>query len=200
MPTRPVTQPSRRSIGAQRNPETRDAVLDAAEQVLTERGLSGFTIEAVARAARAGKPTIYKWWGSKAALLLEVYDRNKIAEFHPNTGSVRRDVAGLLVNLMDHWEGSSAGPVFRSIVAEAQANADARHALDAYLQDLSRYIAVMIGRGIPRGELPPEADCTLMAEMISALALQRLLSGRSLSVKEAGLTADTLLAGFTQPA
>ena len=63
----------RRSIGARRNPESAEAILEAAEAVLLESGYAGFSIEAVARKARAGKPTIYRWWPSKAALLLDVY-------------------------------------------------------------------------------------------------------------------------------
>ena len=67
----------RRSIGARRNPESADAILQAAEAILTERGTAGFSIEAVAKRARAGKPTIYRWWPSRTALLLDVYQRRK---------------------------------------------------------------------------------------------------------------------------
>ena len=62
----------RRSIGSRRNPETQEAILEAAEALLLEGGVAGFSIEAVARRARAGKPTIYRWWPNKTALLLEV--------------------------------------------------------------------------------------------------------------------------------
>src|SRR5690554_2407569 len=61
------------SIGARRSPETETAILDAAEALLREGGLAGFSIEGVARRARAGKPTIYRWWPNKTRLLLDVY-------------------------------------------------------------------------------------------------------------------------------
>ncbi len=64
---------ARRSIGAQRNPDSERAILDAARDLLAEEGLAGFSIEAVARRARAGKPTIYRWWPDKTRLLLAVY-------------------------------------------------------------------------------------------------------------------------------
>ena len=52
-------QPGKRtSIGARRNPATEEAILQAAEAILQEGDLAGFSIEAVARRARAGKPTI----------------------------------------------------------------------------------------------------------------------------------------------
>ena len=42
----------RTSIGAQRNPASEDAILTAAAEILTEGGLSAFSIEAVARRAK----------------------------------------------------------------------------------------------------------------------------------------------------
>ena len=67
----------RRSIGARRNPETEEAILEAAEAIMAEEGIAGFSIEAVAKRARAGKPTIYKWWPGKTALLLDLLERER---------------------------------------------------------------------------------------------------------------------------
>ena len=69
----------RASIGSHRNPESHAAILDAAAALLAEHGYAGVTFEAVARRAGAGKPTLYRWWPNKAALLIEVYDREKVA-------------------------------------------------------------------------------------------------------------------------
>ena len=54
-----IADAGRKSIGARRNPDSADAILDAAEAVLAEAGYAGFSIEAVARRARAGKPAFY---------------------------------------------------------------------------------------------------------------------------------------------
>ena len=59
---------------------------------MAEEGIAGFSIEAVAKRARAGKPTIYKWWPGKTALLLDVYHRRKPAQVHMDTGTVEGDV------------------------------------------------------------------------------------------------------------
>ena len=75
METITVAPARRTSIGAQRNPDSEEAILAAAEAILIEEGFAAFSIEAVARRAKAGKPTIYRWWPSKAALLLDVYHR-----------------------------------------------------------------------------------------------------------------------------
>ncbi|MEO1420282.1 MAG: TetR/AcrR family transcriptional regulator, partial [Pseudomonadota bacterium] len=108
----------RRSIGAKRNPASAEAILDAAENLLAERGLRGFTIEEVARRARAGKPTIYKWWSSKAALLLDVYQRQKTIAFQ-DTGNLEDDIVAFITAITIHWRDTPAGAVFRSVIAEA---------------------------------------------------------------------------------
>ena len=110
-----IADPARKSIGARRNPDSAEAILEAAEAVLIEAGYAGFSIEAVARRARAGKPTIYRWWPSKAALLLEVYQRQKRVDI-PDTGkpgggsrrlpdqsvhALARDIVGQRVQVAD---------------------------------------------------------------------------------------------------
>ena len=85
-------------------------------------------IEAVARRAKAGKPTIYRWWPSKAALLLDVYHRQKGETFYPDTGNTRGDLTAFLETLLGFWK-KSGGEVFRSIIAEAQSDPAALEAL-----------------------------------------------------------------------
>ncbi len=127
------TKPARRSIGATRNPESEAAILAAAEAVLLENGLNGFSIEAVAKRARAGKPTIYRWWPSQAALLLDVYHCRKRTSFvFPDTGNIREDLHAYLTGILATWREGTGGEVFRSVVAKAQGDRDALAALSAY--------------------------------------------------------------------
>src|SRR5690606_2457230 len=101
------TQPeSRRSIGAARNPESHAAILEAAEAILAEQGCAGFATEAGARRAKAGKPTSYRWWPSKAHLLLEVYTRLKENMLEPETGVLEDDLRIFLTNLLAFGAGS----------------------------------------------------------------------------------------------
>jgi len=113
------TEP-RRSIGATRNPESQRAILEAARALVIEEGVGGFSIEAVARRAQAGKPTIYRWWPSKAALLLDVYIGLKDELQDPPPGSLGATVEGFLANLLRFWATTDAGPIYRSVLAQSQ--------------------------------------------------------------------------------
>lgn len=168
---------ARKSIGARRNPDSADAILDAAEAVLLEAGYSGFSIEAVARRARAGKPTIYRWWPSKAALLINVYQRQKRFAY-PDTGSLEGDLAAFFRDLFANWRDTPSGSIFRSIIAEAQSDEAAASALAEYAESRRTQTAQMIERAKTRGEVAAGIDATLVADILSSFAWARLLTGR----------------------
>ncbi|KQT47997.1 TetR/AcrR family transcriptional regulator [Devosia sp. BK] len=170
---------TRRSIGARRNPASQEAILDAAQEILNEEGIAGFSIEAVARRARAGKPTIYRWWPNRTLLMLDVYQRFKNARGFPDTGSVRGDLISLLENhLLGFWKDSLCGTVYRAIIAEAQNDADAAAALFAYQTERKKTTAVIIERAKARGELAPEVNGELIIDMIISFAWHQLLINR----------------------
>jgi len=169
--------PGRKSIGAKRNPESADAIIEAAEAVLREAGYSGFSIEAVARRARAGKPTIYRWWPSKAALLIEVYQRQKRVET-PDTGNIEDDLVGFLKNLFAHWRDTPSGNVFRSLIAEAQSDAAAAAALADYSKGRRSHTGRIVERARMRNEVAADVDAEIVADMIASYAWRHLLTDR----------------------
>ena len=170
---------SRRSIGARRNPASQEAILDAAEDLLRESGIAGFSIEAVARRARAGKPTIYRWWPHRTALMLDVYKRFKNSRNFPDTGSLRGD---LLVFLQDHllgfWNEGLCGTAYRAVVAEAQTDPEAAKLLNAYQADRKAHSARIVERAKARGEVPEETDAALLMDLVVSYAWHQLLLGQ----------------------
>nr|WP_233280861.1 TetR/AcrR family transcriptional regulator [Devosia oryziradicis] len=168
----------RRSIGARRNPDTERAILDAAEAIMAEEGIARFSIEAVAKRARAGKPTIYKWWPDKTKLLLDVYHRQKPASVHMDTGTVEGDVFAFLTGVFAHWGDTGAGQVFRFVVAEAQRDEAAAESLRAYSAERRLQSGQIFQRGIDRGELAADVNVGLCADMLAGFIWQRLLTGR----------------------
>jgi AcrR family transcriptional regulator len=171
---------TRRSIGARRNPASQEAILDAAQAVLSESGIAGFSIEAVARRARAGKPTIYRWWPHRTALMLDVYKRFKNAKAFPDTGSLRGDLVSFLGDhLLGFWNGSLCGTVYRAVVAEAQTDQEAAKVLNAYHADRKAYSGRIVERAKARGEVPADTDAALVMDLVVSYAWHQLLLGRT---------------------
>lgn len=64
---------SPRGPGRPRSDVSRAALLDAAYWQVSQLGYARVSAEAIAKAAGAGKQTLYRWWPSKARLVLEAF-------------------------------------------------------------------------------------------------------------------------------
>ena len=188
-------QTARRSIGATRNPDSERAILEAARELLAEKGISGFSIEAVARRARAGKPTIYRWWPDKTRLLLAVYAGIKRDLVDPDTGSLEGDIAGPLRNIIGFWRDTEAGRIFRSVLAESQNDEEAHAALVNYHLARRRQTAALFARPYPGATPLTETAAEDLAELVVAFALAQLMLG-SLDLGEAEF--DRIAAHFAR--
>lgn len=65
------TPESRRRVGPKRSEASTTAVLAAAYTELSEQGWRGFSVDRVAKNARASKQTVYRWWKTPACLALQ---------------------------------------------------------------------------------------------------------------------------------
>ncbi|MBN9886811.1 TetR/AcrR family transcriptional regulator [Salipiger abyssi] len=185
----------RASIGARRNPETEAAVLDAATEILAEKGISGVTMEAVAKRARAGKATLYRWWPTRGALLMAVYRRRKQEICNPDTGTLEGDVKAVLESLFVHWSRPE-GRVFRHIIAASQSDDDLREALEAYRMERLAHLGEIFERAAQRGVLSDDVPAQEMARAVMGMAWLHLLVGR-LDADAAGI-ARTLVRGWAK--
>jgi len=67
---------------------TRQAILQAARRLFAERGYAAATIEAIATEADLAVPTVYKHFGSKRRLLVELIDETINVRVPPQLGAV----------------------------------------------------------------------------------------------------------------
>lgn len=84
--------------GRPRSAATTAAILEGAYQLMATTGLAATTIDAIAKHSNVSKMTIYKWWPSREALLIDAFlDQASRAVPLPAAGSpvarVRRHVA-----------------------------------------------------------------------------------------------------------
>ena len=61
--------------GRPRSAETEQAILESAYSLMASEGLAATTIDAVARESGVSRMTIYKWWPSREALLIDAFLR-----------------------------------------------------------------------------------------------------------------------------
>ncbi|GIF20295.1 AcrR family transcriptional regulator [Actinoplanes tereljensis] len=81
-----------------RGTELEDAILDAAWEVLTEHGYSGFTYEAIAARAGTSRPVLYRRWPQREDMLMATLRKFWISQpvTVPDLGDLRDDAIGYL--------------------------------------------------------------------------------------------------------
>lgn len=62
--------------GRPRSTAAEIAILDAAYGLIVSKGLAAATMDAIARASKVSKMTVYKWWPSREALLIDAFLRH----------------------------------------------------------------------------------------------------------------------------
>lgn len=165
MPEQNAKTERRASIGARRNPATEAAIIAAARDLLEERGYAGFSFDEVARRAGAGKPTLYRWWPTRADLLMEVYSAEKAATMTaPDTGTLPGDLLAYTRALWAFWRDTPTGRAFRGLIAEAQSGEAAQVLLrEKFLPERLKDVRAMFERAASRKEIAADAIEDLIA-------------------------------------
>jgi AcrR family transcriptional regulator len=188
-----------RGPGRPRDPRHDRAILEATLEMLQEQGYGGLTIEGVAARAGVGRPTIYRRWPSKPALVVAALVQSpRLALPAPNTGSLRRD----LIAVQRHQVELMSTPDTRRITAGLIADlADDPELADTYL---SQYVAPrratvwqVLQRGVERGELAADVDLAFIYDLlVGPLFMRAVVWGQPLPPDAAEQTAGVILTAF----
>ena len=156
----------------------KQAILDAALELLMEVGYDRLSMDALAEKAHAGKATIYRHWSGKAQVVAEAVHRMKaggVPNAFPSTGSLRGDLLAALDQI-----ACSASDVDAAIIAGVMSAMRS----DPELAELVRSQVLdskkgefngIIDRAVRRGELPQGGSAELVEEVISALLINQLV-------------------------
>lgn len=158
--------------------ESHAAIMDAVYELLQERSVRNLTMDAVAKRAGVGKPTLYKWWPSKAALVFAMF-HERLAGRPDATDDLTAEAAirAKLRHLIGAFTGLF-GKVIAELIAEGQSN-------ESILRELyDRHIGVRrastiadIERGKASGEFSADVNPELLIDAIFAPVYYRLLLG-----------------------
>jgi AcrR family transcriptional regulator len=171
---RPAAAP--RSGGRPRRDQAdRGGVITAAVlEVVFERGLSGVTMEGIARRAGVAKTTIYRRWPNRDAMIVEALSTIPRAFEPPDTGRVREDlrlmVAAAAGSGLVGLAGS--GGMARLIIAAASDRRYWRIAMDPWCELVRR----VLERGRERGEIRSDLDIELAVDLLMGAFVFPVLS------------------------
>ncbi|MDR7170953.1 AcrR family transcriptional regulator [Nocardia kruczakiae] len=194
-PRQPDSPPERAHTGRRRNEATRRAILDAALAQLAGSDGGSVTVDSIAAAAGVGKQTIYRWWPSKGAVLLDaLLERARRSVPTPDTGSVRTDLLAVADSTFTGAQQVSTAPALRALVREAARDPHLAELLREFTAARRAAVRDILERAITRGELPAETDADLLVDLLYGLFWYRFLLGHApLDHTTATRLVDTLL-------
>jgi len=165
----------------------RAAVLDAAREALSESGIDGLDLADVARRAQVGKTTVYRRWGTVAALVADLLeDMAEQTLPRVETGSVLKDLTANARVVRETLADARQGPLFRAMIAAATCDERTARALHRFYEVRVREWAPCVEQAVERGELPPGTDAHEVVRAVAAPLYYRLLaSGQPLDEEAA---------------
>lgn len=174
------------------------AVFSAAEEVLYSEGYMNFRIADVAQKAGVNETSIYRRWGTKEALLLEMLTQRAEQTMPiPDTGSLRTDLLAFLRDTLVTAQ-TPLGMALIQIGLLSTQRPELVPYRKLYWERRSAVMSAIFERAVARHELQRQYDPTFLMEFTSGPILARLLiSGQPLSEDFAVRIVDSLLGSMS---
>jgi AcrR family transcriptional regulator len=138
-----------------RGAELEAAVLDAAWDILSERGYGALTYEALAQQAKTAKQVIYRRWPTKRELLFALLEHHgtTLPSVQVDTGSLRDDVLTLMRNSNARITDLTA--IFSGLIGTHfdEVEATPRELRAALFSNRANAVEVALERAVARGEI-----------------------------------------------
>jgi len=157
---------------------SRERVLTAALDLLTESGLGELTIDDVSKRSGVAKTTIYRHWPNRAALVIDACLRMDDGDQPPpDTGSLEGDVSAFLKNLAGLLVTARWSSILPSIVDAAEHEPTFADIHSTIQRRHAAPLRAALERAVVRGEIAPSADLSaVVAALLGPLFYRRWFS------------------------
>jgi len=181
-----------------RSAEAHQKVLDAAVELVADEGVSGFTIDEVARRSGVAKTTIYRRWSSTDALLVTALECTIEHLATPNTGSLRSDLIEIYTAVMSMMEQPEVFGTMLGALARAANDPDFHRVLREFEKERHQPLRTILQLAQARGEIAADADLELMMDFVEGpVVARRILKLETFGPGEIERVVDMVVLGVT---
>jgi len=152
------------------------AIMDAVYALLQEKSVRDLTMEEVAKRARVGKPTLYKWWPTKATLVLAMLCERMAPNLEkPTVLTAEQSLRFRVRRLIGAFNGRF-GKIVAGLIAEGQSDPAIRQAFfDRWVNPRRTATIADLQRGKNTGELRSDSEPDLLNDAIFGAIYYRFL-------------------------
>ncbi|WP_022660234.1 TetR/AcrR family transcriptional regulator [Paucidesulfovibrio longus] len=167
-------------IGRPRSERTREAILRAAHELLIENRGVCLTMEAVARRAGVGRPTLYRWWPTLADIVLEAVLRLADEEIAVSAReslreTLREFLRGSVRAILD-----GGGAHLRFLMARAQEDGGFRERFrEGFAAKRRAVLNSIFTQAAEQGRIGLVHDPDMLADVVFGAMWYRLLVGHA---------------------
>lgn len=156
---------------------SKDAVLAATFQLLSEAGLAGVSVDAVCERSGVAKTTLYRHWPSRTALLLDACSKMGPKFDTPDTGSLAGDLAILASEIVSKLRSKTFSSVLPSIIDAAERDAEIATVHSKLHASIMQPLFAVLERAQQRGDLPRNCvHSEIVASVVGPLFYRRWFS------------------------
>ncbi|MBV9640997.1 MAG: TetR/AcrR family transcriptional regulator [Mycobacteriaceae bacterium] len=154
-------------------------MLRAAAELALAGGPNAATVDAIARRAAVSRTTIYKWWPSPAAIVLEgLLDSVRDSITYPPGSSTKQALDHHLRALNSILTDTPAGPLLFNVVAAARSEPEIARALrEQWLRPRRTALAATLRQAAAAGEISDNTDIDVVVDALVSPPYYRLLFG-----------------------
>lgn len=163
--------------GRPRSEKSRAAILKATNNLLAHTSVQELSIEAIARKAKVGKTTIYRWWPNKTAIVMEALSSQPEIQAPMSTPVNNADALVMQLEKLIRLLHSKNGQTIAQLFSEAQGDEKSLEIFEnSFLSPLLDAIEYSIDEGKKSGEFKPNLPTRLAVDMLCGPIFFRLMA------------------------
>jgi AcrR family transcriptional regulator len=162
--------------GRPRSQKSRAAILKATNALLLHTSVQELSIEAIAKRAKVGKTTIYRWWPNKTAVVMEALSTQPAMNAPMPTARNNHEALVMQLEKLIRLLHSKNGQTIAQLFSEAQGNEKSQEIFEnSFLSPLMDAITFSVAEGCKNGEFRP-IDTKMALDLLCGPIFFRLMA------------------------
>lgn len=163
--------------GRPRSEKSRKAILNATNKLLLQTSVQELSIESIAKKAKVGKTTIYRWWPNKTAVVMDALVSQPGMQTPLPTASSHKEAILMQIDKLIRLVDSNNGQTIAQLFSEAQASETSLNIFkDNLLEPLMDAIRYSIEEGQRTGEFRKDIEVSMAADILCGPIFFRLMA------------------------
>ena len=163
--------------GRPRSEKSKRSILKATNSLLLHMSVQELSIEAIAKKAKVGKTTIYRWWPNKTAVIMEALSNQPGMQSPMPTPKNNAEAVQMQLEKLIRLLHSKNGETISQLFAESQSDEEAQAIFESnFLTPLMDAIEYSIEQGQKQQEFTNRFDVKMIVDMLCGPIFFRLMA------------------------